>query len=74
LRSQKKVAYDTVYQKSKKVDGYGVFKRNIISLSKQGIRTLTASMAEKSSFLSLEKANSIAAKYLDKMSKKPENR
>jgi hypothetical protein len=29
---------------------------------------------EKFSFLSREKASEIAAKYLDKMSKKPENR
>ena len=43
------------------------FSRNIISLSKQGIRTLTASMADSSSFLSREKANSIAAKYLDNL-------
>ena len=49
-------------------------QRNIISLSKQGIRTLAARAADSSSFLSREKANSIAAKYLDKMSKKQENR
>jgi hypothetical protein len=48
-------------------------QRNIIFLSKQGIRTGAARAAEKSSFLSREKASEIAAKYLDKMSKKPEN-
>jgi len=37
------------------------------NVSVQGIRTLTASMADSSSFLSREKANSIAAKYLDKL-------
>jgi hypothetical protein len=37
------------------------------------IRTGTARAAEKSSFLSREKASEIAAKYLDNLSKKPEN-
>ena len=37
------------------------------------IRTGTARAAEKSSFLSREKAEEIVAKYLDNLSKKPEN-
>jgi hypothetical protein len=37
------------------------------------IRTGTARAAEKSSFLSREKAEEIVAKYLDNLSKKQEN-
>jgi hypothetical protein len=48
-------------------------QQNIISLSKLGITTGTARSAENSSFLSREKASEIAAKYLDKLSKKQDN-